>query len=446
MTEPPRLVPFAADLPAGVDAETWLRILAGEPGLLLMDRPGSGGAMVSYLAWDPQPGSPLDYIPPGIEGKAPAAFFGGWAGTLSYDLGRRFERLPAKAMDEGWPEWAGGIHSFALEVRGTGEGARTRLVGAHPPGEGDGSLRERAAMLTGFAHHALRSGATAREEGPALAGPIVAPVSRAAHEAAVARAVDAIHAGDLFQVNLARRLEGTLRVGPVELALRLRAENPAPRSAVHFLGDGRWVVSSSPELLVEVEPGGRAVTRPIKGTRRRTGDAAADNLSLRDLLMSAKDRAELAMIVDLQRNDLGRISVPGSVRVAEDRRVEVHPSVFHTVAAVQSRLLPGTTPAGLLRAVFPGGSITGAPKIRAMELIDELEPVRRGAYTGSTGWFGPDGRSHWNILIRTLCIEGDGVRFSVGGGIVADSDPRAEYDETVDKGRALARALGAELR
>ncbi len=425
------LRPVSLDLPPGRPAEEWLRLLAGERGLVLFDRPDAAGRPASYLSFDPLPGSPLDYEPPGIEGDPPAPFFGGWAGVLSYDLGRRFERLPATARDERWPDLAGGLYRFAIAVEEGG--ARTRLVGT---GEEDlVPLGRRLAALA-------RAAAPPRDDGPALAGPLASNVGRAAHVAAVARCVGYVGAGDIFQVNLARRVEGTLAVPPVEAALRLRAANPAPRGAVVSCGGGRWVLSSSPELLVEARDG-LARTRPIKGTRPRTGERSADAAARADLLASEKDAAELAMIVDLARNDLGRVAAWGGVRVAEARLVEEHPTVLHTVAEVEARLRPGTGPGDLVRALFPGGSVTGAPKIRAMEIIEELEPVRRGPYTGSAGWFGPDGAAHLSILIRTLVVDGDRVHFGVGGGITADSDPEAEWAETVDKGVALARALGS---
>ncbi|MCK6480921.1 MAG: anthranilate synthase component I family protein, partial [Planctomycetes bacterium] len=293
-----------------------------------------------------------------------------------------------------------------------------------------------------LADAALRGSLPPRPEGPALAGPLRSNLDRGAHMAAVARCVEYVHAGDLFQVNLARRVEGVLALHPVEAALRLRGRNPAPRGAVGSLGGGRWILSSSPELLLEVRDG-LARSRPIKGTRPRTGDPLRDARAREDLLSSAKERAELAMIVDLQRNDLGRVARWGGVRVAAARELEEHPTVLHTVATVEADLRPGVGPRELLAALFPGGSVTGAPKIRAMEIIEELEPVRRGPYTGSAGWFGWDGGAHLDILIRTLAVEGDRVRFGVGGGIVADSDPAAEWEETVHKGAALAAALGS---
>jgi para-aminobenzoate synthetase component 1 len=430
------LRPFSTDLRAALSAEAWLRLLQEERGLALFDHPDDRGRPASYLSFDPRPASPLDWRPPGLYGPPPAPFFGGWAGVLSYDLGRRFERLPSRARDEGWPESAGGVYRFALAVEEGG--ARTRLVGAAAESDGEAELRALARRLEERARGPLPP----RPAGPALDGPLRSGVDRADHMAAVARVVEYIRAGDVFQVNLARRIEGVLATTPVEAALRLRETNPAPRGALVSCGGGRWVLSSSPELLVEVRDG-VAVARPIKGTRPRTGDRAADAAARAELLASEKDGAELAMIVDLGRNDLGRLAPWGGVRVRAARLLEEHPTVFHTVAEVEARLRPDIGPPELLRAMFPGGSITGAPKIRAMEIIDELEPVRRGPYTGSAGWFGFDGAAHWNILIRTLAVDGGRVHFGVGGGITADSDPEAEWEETVAKGVALARALGS---
>jgi para-aminobenzoate synthetase component 1 len=202
------------------------------------------------------------------------------------------------------------------------------------------------------------------------------------------------------------------------------------------------VLSSSPERFLKVT-GRHVETRPIKGTRRRTGIRREDERASAELTASEKDNAELAMIVDLERNDLGRVCEYGSVRVTEPRVLETFPTVFHLVSTVEGELHPGHGLVDLLRATFPGGSVTGAPKIRAMEIIDELEPTARGIYTGSIGYVDFSGRADLNIAIRTMVKLGCDVYFQAGGGIVADSDPESEYEETVDKARALFRALGA---
>ena len=274
---------------------------------------------------------------------------------------------------------------------------------------------------------------------------------------AVARARDYIAAGDIFQVNLSRRMTVTRppaetaaggfdRALP-ELYLRLRRANPAPYAAYLGLGAGRAVISSSPELFLECD-GRRIVTRPIKGTRPRApSDEAASARMRQELMASEKDRAELVMIVDLERNDLGRVAEIGSVRVKEPRALEAYAAVYHTVATVEARLRPGADLVDLLAATFPGGSITGAPKVRAMQIIAELEPTCRSVYTGAVGYLGPApagggaGRCRLNIAIRTILAAGPHLHVQVGGGIVADSDPAAEFDETEAKARAVLRAL-----
>jgi para-aminobenzoate synthetase component 1 len=233
------------------------------------------------------------------------------------------------------------------------------------------------------------------------------------------------------------------------LYLRLRRANPAPYAAYLGLGEGRAVLSSSPELFLSLD-GGHVVTRPIKGTRpHRPGDEAFNARMRADLLAAEKDRAELVMIVDLERNDLGRVSTYGSVRVTAPRDLETYAAVYHTVATVEGCLHAGHDVVDLLKATFPGGSITGAPKIRAMQIIAELEPTRRSLYTGAVGYLAPQrpsdpaGRCALNIAIRTLLVAEGRVHLQVGGGIVADSQPEAEFDETEDKARALLAALNA---
>jgi len=228
---------------------------------------------------------------------------------------------------------------------------------------------------------------------------------------------------------------------PALLYHALRSANPAPFAAYLDCG-GVQVLSSSPERFLRIE-GRRIQTRPIKGTRPRAGDAAADARAARELLASAKDRAELLMITDLERNDLGRVCVYGSVRVVERVALESYATVLHLVSTVEGRLAEGVTAVEAVRACFPGGSITGAPKIRAMEIIDELEPSARGVYTGAVGWLGFDGDADLNIAIRTLVHRDGRVWFHAGGGIVADSVPSLEYEETLHKARGVMQALAS---
>jgi para-aminobenzoate synthetase component 1 len=256
---------------------------------------------------------------------------------------------------------------------------------------------------------------------------------------AVERARRYIIDGDIFQVNLSQRFEMPLETPAPLLYRRLRALNPAPFAA-YLDHPGMQVVSASPERYIRVADG-RAEIRPIKGTRPRGSTPEEDRRLRRELENSPKDHAENTMIVDLVRNDLGRVCRYGTVRVLEHAVLETFPSVFHLTSTVAGELRPGLDAVDAIRASFPDGSITGAPKIRAMEIIEELEPVRRGVYTGALGYFSFTGPVDLNVTIRTITVRDGRAYFSVGGGIVYDSDPEMEYQETLHKGRALARAL-----
>ena len=258
----------------------------------------------------------------------------------------------------------------------------------------------------------------------------------------VERILEYIRAGDVFQVNLSQRFTAPLRENPATIYSRLLASAPARYGGLLDFGD-HALICNSPELFLQVIPdeetGTRQLqTRPIKGTRPRQPGLDAE------LLHSPKDQAELNMIIDLERNDLGRVCETGSVKVAEPRTVETHPTVYHGAATITGALRSDVTFVDLLRATFPGGSVTGAPKIRAMQIIDELEPVRRGPYCGAIGYLASDGTIMFNIAIRTMIVTGDKVHIPVGGGIVADSDPANEYEETLVKTRAMFRALALD--
>jgi para-aminobenzoate synthetase component I len=263
---------------------------------------------------------------------------------------------------------------------------------------------------------------------------------RDGYEAAVRRAVEYVHAGDCFQVNLSQRLLAPLREHPLDLYGRLRTLNPAPFAAYFDLGDFQ-ILSASPERFLRVYPDGEVETRPIKGTRPRGATPEEDAAMIRDLALSPKDRAENVMIVDLLRNDIGKVCEYGSVRVPRVCEVETFRFVHHLVSEVRGKLRSGLGPLDLLAAAFPGGSVTGAPKVRAMEIIAELEPTARGPYCGCLGWVGFDGAMDTNILIRTFTAGRGWVQFPVGGGIVADSDPAREYEETLHKAAGLLQAL-----
>ncbi|MEX0607274.1 MAG: aminodeoxychorismate synthase component I, partial [Halofilum sp. (in: g-proteobacteria)] len=247
--------------------------------------------------------------------------------------------------------------------------------------------------------------------------------------------------GDCYQVNLAQRFEVAASGDPWVAFRRLRTINPAPFAA-YLNGPDAQVLSVSPERFLWADAEGHVETRPIKGTRPRNADAAADAALAQALATSPKDRAENVMIVDLLRNDLGKVCATGSVRVPRLCDIESFPTVHHLVSTVIGRLAPEHHALDLLRACFPGGSITGAPKIRAMEIIEELEPQRRGVYCGSIGYVGFDGAMDTNIAIRTLVYSEGRARFWAGGGIVIDSEAESEYQETFDKAAAMLALLG----
>ncbi|MGF1633373.1 MAG: anthranilate synthase component I family protein [Phycisphaerae bacterium] len=331
-----------------------------------------------------------------------------WAGYLSYELGTLFEPT---------------CHSRTPVPHRPEEQLPLFAFGEIPPGD----------PLADLTPADLPPAAPPAEDPPATG--FRTCVTRAAYLRAVTRCVDYIRAGDIFQVNLSQQFTVTTDEPAARLYDRLRHRFPAAYGGLLDFGDFA-LLSNSPELFLRVEPDGRVVTRPIKGTRpNRPG-------MRQELTASEKDAAELNMIVDLERNDLGRVCRIGSVRVTQPRTVEEHPTVFHGVATVEGQLNPGVGLVELLAATFPGGSITGAPKIRAMQIIDELEPHRRGAYCGSQGVLWPDGGLTLSVAIRTMTARGGAVHVPAGGGIVADSLPEAEYEETLVKARAMLETLG----
>jgi para-aminobenzoate synthetase component 1 len=347
-------------------------------------------------------------------------------GAFGYDLGGHLERLPRRAEDDlDFPDLVLGFYD-RFDVVDAADG---RPWSAVVPG-----LPESRAISPADYERVFRAPGR-----PCLRG---ATFTRERYLAAVERVKAYIAAGDAYQVNLSQRFHARTERDPFDVYLALRRASPAEFGALLQFGR-RALLSCSPELFLDVRDG-RAVTRPIKGTRRRGTDPDEDARLAAELLASPKDDAELAMIVDLERNDLGRVSVPGGVRVLQPKTLETHPTLHHLSAEIEGRLRPGLGPVDVLRAAFPGGSITGAPKIRAMEIIDELEPTRRAFYTGALGLIGFDGTATLSVAIRTLHQDGPDYTFQAGGGIVADSDPAAEYEETLVKARALAAALGLE--
>ena len=447
---------------APMDVAERLRPLAGLS-LLESARPGRN-AVWSYLTADPR--AVLDRASDGADPFAAARaavrrlrreaspddagprFLGGLVGYLGYDLGRRFERLPSIALDDQpLPELRLQLHDWALaHDRRTGE---WWLGGRALDGDVAGLERRLAAVRElVLAPGRAPASVVAREQVPEAAAPATfafsSGLSRATYEAGVEAIRAAIARGEIYQANLTRRLETAFDGDPWPLYRALRTGDPALFAALLPLdADGRRaIVSASPEPFLSVTADGRVATDPIKGTRPRGRDRADDRRLACELLESEKDRAENTMIVDVLRNDLGRVCVPGSVRVPRLCRLERTASVQHLVSTVTGQLEPGRDAFDLLAAAFPGGSITGAPKIRAMELLERLEPVRRGPYTGAAGWIGPDGGMQTSILIRSFVADGRRLTLHVGGGITWRSDPAAEWQETIDKARGPLTAIG----
>ena len=409
----------------------------------------------------PHASDPMPALPP---------FQGGAAGYLAYDWGRVLERLPSPSYDDlGMPDVVLGVYDWVLAW--DHDASRAWLISTGLPETSADARRRRAEARAAAvrarlsSHSASRprgssrpvSGAdpgTARHQGPTRgfapsfpvdgAGARLSLRSSFTHEAyldAVARVREYIYAGDIFQANLSQRFEAPLDEHPWDLYRRLRARNAAPFAAYMELPDAA-VLSASPERFLRVGVDGRVETRPIKGTRPR-GLGPEHDLALGQALTeSSKDQAENLMIVDLMRNDLSRVCTPGTVRVPELFTLERYATVHHLVSTVVGTLEPGKDALDLLRAAFPGGSITGAPKVRAMEIIAELEPSARGVYCGSIGYWGVTGALDTSIAIRTAVARGDRVYFSAGGGIVADSVPEQEYRETLDKARGIIDVLG----
>lgn len=404
-----------------------LRLLSGPPEWA----PCASDPLLAAAELLERAGAGLEPPPPG------EPFAGGGFLSLAYDLGRRYERVSEQAASQDPPP---DLH-LALYRRllrfdhATGE---VHLLGSGPGLE----LEEAQAALAEArrAQPAAPAASLSREEAPPPLGEL--SLDAEAYRAAVRAAQARIRAGDLFEVNLSRRhqLEGV----DVE---RLAAALPELAAAAYMadldLGDRR-LLSASPERFLRLEAQGRVESWPIKGTRPRDADPARDAEIAGELLSSPKDAAELAMIVDLVRNDLGRVARPGSVRVVAPRLLQSWPTVHHTLAVVAAELEAGRTWVDLVRAAFPPGSVTGAPKVEAMEVIEALEPVRRGLYCGAFGWVGFDGALDLAVAIRIAEVTPAGrARIHAGGAVLLDSDPAAEEEEAALKARALLRAAAA---
>jgi len=441
--------PFVFFLDSGLDPHKLGRysFIGIEPFLVLRSR-GSEVTITQDGRDSSITGSPFEVLGHFLEAYRldscpwPVPFTGGAVGYLGYDLCHFIERLPQTAVDDlKLPECCFGFYDLILAFDNLGGRAYIISTGfpeleeARRKRRAKSRLDEMKARLARLPVIGGEPSFSSSLEPVTLKGNFSHPE----YVAAVEKAREYIIAGDIFEVNLSQRFEAELRIVPDELYLRLRKLNPAPFAS--YLGfDELKVVSASPERFLRLN-GDRVETRPIKGTRPRGRTPEEDQALANQLKASLKDRAENIMIVDLERNDLGRVCRFGSVQVTELAILEVFPTVFHLTSTVMGRLREGKNGIDLLRAAFPGGSITGAPKVRAMEIIDELEPTRRSVYTGSIGYLGFNGNLDLNIAIRTFLVKGERAYFQVGGAVVYDSDPEAEYRETLDKGRALVDAL-----
>ncbi len=456
------------DAPSPADACARLLDL---PFPLLLESAARGGSMgrYSYLTADPSqtwsthPGDDSDALEQAaayltahridpIPGLPP--FQGGVAGFLGYEFGRRLERLPAPRSDDlRLPDaWLGAYdwviawdhsegRSWVIARRGSGEAGTSPLSTWWRGGAGVRTAEERI----GDVLRRLKGSVTAPPAAPVIQRQppkFQSGFTCDEYLRAVERVRQYILAGDIFQANLSQRFEAPWPGDPFDFYRRLTAVNPAPFAA-YFQGSGFAVASASPERFLHVDPEGQVETRPIKGTRRRGETPAEDRRLADELLASEKDRAENVMIVDLLRNDLSKVCRPGSVAVPALCALESHPTVHHLESIVTGHLEEGRSAADLLRAAFPGGSITGAPKVRAMEILAELEPVARGVYCGAIGWLSLTGAMDTSIAIRTVTLQDGRGIFHAGGGIVADSVPALEYQETLDKAAGIRRAFEA---
>ncbi len=433
------------------EADLWSEPLtpaAAEPGDVLASLAEDGHAFALTGRWAGSAAivgsAPLHVLPPGEDpfahlsftgGTPGGAVGGGWFGVLGYQLGAHIEALPPAPprpipLDQSWM----GLYDHVLRLDRQGRWWFEALA-----------TPDRAiALEQRFRTLRMRVEQSPGPPGPFSCGPLGLTPEPATHVERVGRLVEHIHAGDLFQANLCLRVEGEFRGSPLAAFRQAAARLRPPHAAFFDMGD-RAVASLSPELFLR-RSGRRVLTSPIKGTiRRDETDAGAADEARGALEASGKDRAENVMIVDLMRNDLSRVCAAGTVQVPEVARAEAHPGVWHLVSDVEGTLSDGVDDGAVLRACFPPGSVTGAPKVRAMELINELEATGREAYTGAIGFSSPLAGLEMNVVIRTFEFGRDRVWLGVGGGIVADSDPESEYRECLVKAEPLVAALDAEI-
>lgn len=417
--------------------ETWLsRPLSSEPGWSAVEQ---DPLTVARGLLDAHRTEPVPGLPP---------FQGGVAGYMGYESAAAWDQPPPPAQrDRGLPDLVLGLYDWVIAWDHHLSRAWIISTGAPstgPAGEWDAQARL-GQVLDNLSARRVRQPRPHAGKGPRPSLDLESNFTPAEYRAAVGRVREYILAGDVFQVNLSQRFGARLPSPPFELYRMLRRRNPAPFAAYYQVDDAA-VLSVSPERFLHVDPHGMVETSPIKGTRPRSTNPTTDAQLAEELQASEKDRAENVMIVDLLRNDLSRVCRPGSIRVSSLCDLESHPTVHHLVSTVVGRLAQNEDAMSLFRAAFPGGSITGAPKIRAMEIIAELEPAARSVYCGAIGYFSVTGTMDTSIAIRTAIAEGGRLYFGAGGGVVAESDPESEYQESLDKAQAFIRLLSRASR
>ncbi len=439
--------------------------LGAEPFLLFSSK-GRRTLLTTAESHEQKEGNPFSLLKPLLEQFAlprlPGAppLIAGAVGCFGYDLRRFVERLPSLAQDDlNLPDCHLGFYDVIVALDHQEKRAYICSCGwpETDPRKRLARAQERLEQMKMRLSEAAVPGIIAdiqqveerqqfppplRGEGEGGGVSLSSNFTKEDYLRAVRRAKEYIAAGDIYQVNLSQRFSAPFKEPALDLYTRLRKLNPAPFAGL-ITGEEWALVSASPERFLQVR-GDWVQTRPIKGTRPRGRTREEDERLAAELLSSEKDRAENVMIVDLERNDLGKVCEYGTVKTTELWVLEKYPTVHHLVSTVEGKLRQGRTALDCLRACFPGGSITGAPKKRAMEIIEELEPTARGPYTGAMGYLCFSGDMDMNIIIRTFVLKNGYAHFQVGGGIVADSDPEAEYQETLDKGKALEWALAAE--
>ncbi|MFA5293810.1 MAG: anthranilate synthase component I family protein [Phycisphaerae bacterium] len=368
-------------------------------------------------------------------------FTGGWIGFFSYDLNRYIENVSSPADDLNLPlirlcfydkvicfdHLKNCFHLFAIEL------PNDKTSGEEKIAELETCLAPRPVL--GVITPTTGVGANRMD------GTFKSNMTKEFYLDAIVKTKRHIYDGDVYQINFSQRFSADFKSEPYKLFLWQNKFNPSPYSAYIDAGDYQ-IVSASPELFININ-NGTIITCPIKGTRPRTGEKAVDEKNYNELIDNEKEKAELDMIIDLERNDLGRICSPGTIRVTKRRDIESFATVFHAVSTIKGQIREEIDFADCLKAIFPGGSITGAPKISAMNIINALEPMARGLYTGSIGWIDLKGNACLNIAIRTIIIKDNVAYAQAGGGIVADSDPQAEWNETLIKAKALLAGIKA---